>query len=376
MTKPVVSIIIPIFNDDPYLRRSLDSCIAQTNSNIEIICVDDASTDTSVSIVKSYQKKDSRIRLIEQPENLSALQARRAGIEAANADYILFVDGDDEIKPRTIELCIDKATSCKADVVGFGVDIIDTNGEHNVAFESSMQPPAHELHGVKIIKTLFAPNTPAQGQIWKYLFHKSLLKKAYKNIANNKTAYRVNDMPITFLAIAYAQKYVSLNDRLYTYYFRIGESGHKNINHERFTFYVSAIDSIEMIRSDVYAIKVSANDIQRCYESARLFVISIILKYFTNSLTPEYKKDSLVYLLKKIGVSDIGLAAITFAPKVLSVVRESLPEDTSVEDKDLLVYYQKLASNKVTRSSIHTKARKLMGRAYRKVKSITRKRQN
>ena len=94
---PRVSIVMPLFNDEEYVRAALESCLAQTLTEIEILAVDDASTDATASIVEEYERKDPRVHLIRQPENLSAFQARRAGIEVASAPYVLFLDGDDAL---------------------------------------------------------------------------------------------------------------------------------------------------------------------------------------------------------------------------------------------------------------------------------------
>ncbi|WP_022872426.1 glycosyltransferase family 2 protein [Nesterenkonia alba] len=101
---PRVSIVIPVFNDEEFVGRALDSCINQTLEDIEIICVDDASTDSTVSVIESYQRHDSRIHLIRQQTNLSAFQARRAGIMAAQSPYVLFLDGDDELATTAAEV--------------------------------------------------------------------------------------------------------------------------------------------------------------------------------------------------------------------------------------------------------------------------------
>lgn len=103
MTKnnPLVSVIIPIFNTSKYLPTCLDSVISQTYQNLEIILVDDGSTDNSYQIAKEYSKKDSRIKLIHQ-KNQGQSAARNTGLSKATSDYISFIDSDDEIKPTFI----------------------------------------------------------------------------------------------------------------------------------------------------------------------------------------------------------------------------------------------------------------------------------
>ena len=97
-----VSIIIPIYNTEKYLKKCLNSVLNQTYQKLEIILVNDGSTDNSGKIADDYAKKDSRIKVIYQ-QNAGQSSARNTGIEKATGDYISFIDSDDEIKPTFIE---------------------------------------------------------------------------------------------------------------------------------------------------------------------------------------------------------------------------------------------------------------------------------
>lgn len=101
--KPKISIIITTYNDAEYLRRSLDHFLDQTMKELEIICVDDASTDDSVSIIKEYTKKDNRFQLVALKKNVGLSGARNAGLKKATAPYIMFCDGDDFYKNEMCE---------------------------------------------------------------------------------------------------------------------------------------------------------------------------------------------------------------------------------------------------------------------------------
>ncbi len=94
MRKPKVSIIVPVYNRDEYLANTLDSLLGQTVHDIEIICVDDGSTDKSSEILAQYAKRDKRIKLISQRNGGSSM-ARNSGLKQAKADYIMFCDSDD-----------------------------------------------------------------------------------------------------------------------------------------------------------------------------------------------------------------------------------------------------------------------------------------
>jgi len=100
---PKVSIIIPVYNVEEYLAECLDSVIRQTEKDIEIICIEDCSTDSSLKILQEYAKKDNRIVVIQNEENSGQSVARNKGLVASKGEYILFVDSDDFIEPNLLE---------------------------------------------------------------------------------------------------------------------------------------------------------------------------------------------------------------------------------------------------------------------------------
>lgn len=113
---PKVSIIVPIYNVEPYLRQCLDSLVNQTYKNIEIICVDDGSTDASSEILTEYALKSSKVRVIRQ-ENSGLSAARNVGFSFATGKYVMYVDSDDWIDVCTCEKAVFKAEEHAADLV-------------------------------------------------------------------------------------------------------------------------------------------------------------------------------------------------------------------------------------------------------------------
>lgn len=114
MTK--VSVIIPVYNAGPYLRRCLDSVCGQTLRSIEIICIDDASTDGSAAILREYAEKDGRVRVLELPRNHGPSAARNAGLELAIGDYVGFVDSDDWPERDFYAILLSAAETAGADI--------------------------------------------------------------------------------------------------------------------------------------------------------------------------------------------------------------------------------------------------------------------
>lgn len=111
-----VSIIIPVYNVEKYIRKCLESVTRQTIKNIEIIIVIDGTLDNSSNIVYEFAKKDKRIKVIDR-ENKGVYQSRIDGIKAATGDYIVFVDSDDEIKENMIEILLNEIVSSNTDLV-------------------------------------------------------------------------------------------------------------------------------------------------------------------------------------------------------------------------------------------------------------------
>jgi len=118
-SQPVVSIIVPVYNAERYLRECLDSLIKQTFSEIEIIAVDDGSTDSSPEVLADYALRDERLHVIRQ-SNGGVSRARNAGLQAARGEYALFVDSDDYIRLDTCEFLVSRVRESNADIVVFG----------------------------------------------------------------------------------------------------------------------------------------------------------------------------------------------------------------------------------------------------------------
>lgn len=114
---PLVSIIVPVYNVENYLRQCLDSLLGQTLDRIEIICVDDCSPDNSSQILEEYKAKDNRVKIISLPENRRQGGARNAGILAACSEYIGFVDADDWVDVTMYERLYHEAIRTGADIV-------------------------------------------------------------------------------------------------------------------------------------------------------------------------------------------------------------------------------------------------------------------
>ena len=151
---PLVTVIVPVYNTAKYLPKCLNSIINQTYKNLEIICIDDGSTDDSSKIIEQYAKKDPRIKPIRQ-SNQGQSSARNNGLTKATGDYISFIDSDDEIKPSFIaKLYSLYRPNTSVTVCGHEFHFIKTNTSKNV-YQTELKPRRKtESHKAYIIKLL------------------------------------------------------------------------------------------------------------------------------------------------------------------------------------------------------------------------------
>ncbi|MFI2490411.1 glycosyltransferase [Promicromonospora kroppenstedtii] len=323
---PLVSIVLSVHNDETWIANAIESCLRQSVEQFEVICVDDASTDGTSAVIEGFRSRDERIRLIRLERNGSAFQGRRVGIMAARGEYVLFLDGDDELAPDAVEKASAKARATKADLVGFGVAVFNPDGQKVGGYQRRLAPIHRSLSGDDVFSGLFPVGRAAQGQLWRYLFRTSLLREVHHMLPADLVLPRVNDLPVIFLAAALARKYVSIQDRLYQYYFRRGGSGHAVADVGQFAYYLGAIDAAEVIRPALDSLTVTRKDpteLIRSYESARLSMIANAIGFLQKNMSSDLREACLDLLHSRVSQADVVLAAVTHTPEVLSVLAAS-----------------------------------------------------
>ena len=158
--RPQLSVIIPVYNAEPFLRECLDSLRKQSLQEIEILCINDGSPDGSKDILDQYSAKDSRIRVITQ-ENAGAGAARNAGIAAASGDYLFFMDADDIVTPDGLEQACTIARKKQADLVRFRVhDYNQMSGEWSDSPHNALLLIPSPLFGIPLSFRLAYPLFP------------------------------------------------------------------------------------------------------------------------------------------------------------------------------------------------------------------------
>ncbi len=202
-----ISVIIPIYNVENYLNECIHSILNQTYKNIELILVDDGSTDKSFEICQIWSKKDKRIKLLHQ-KNSGASAARNIGLKIASGEYISFIDSDDFINDHMYEKMISRMKETKADICICG---------YNDIFENRIKK-----HVYKNIPDDFSPqffikhlddSDKYKGYVWNKLFSKNILQGIYFD----ETLSILEDMEYICRISSKIKKCTVVNEPLYNY---------------------------------------------------------------------------------------------------------------------------------------------------------------
>lgn len=171
MQNDLISIMVPVFNLENELPRCLDSILAQRYQNIEVVVVDDGSSDNSADVMRRYAEKDSRIKPVFQ-ENGGVMSARLHGVREASGQWIGFVDGDDEIEPDMYERLLKNAVAYHADISHCGYQMCFEDGRvhyfHNTGILAQQDK-------ITALKELLSGSRIEPG-LWNKLFHKTLFQ--------------------------------------------------------------------------------------------------------------------------------------------------------------------------------------------------------
>jgi len=201
--KPLVSIIIPVYNVEDYLRESLDGIVNQAYKNLEILCIDDGSTDSSPEILAEYASRDGRIHVIHQ-ENGGVATARNAGLDHASGKYISFLDADDVFELSLFEDVVPHALKTMSDICvyqsdNFSDDFNDRNFNGH-AFNEPLIPDKKVFSLRDVPRHAFSV---FHGAPWDKLFLADFIKRKQLRFHNTKAA---SDARFVHFALAVADR--------------------------------------------------------------------------------------------------------------------------------------------------------------------------
>lgn len=211
---PKISVIIPVYNVEKFLARCLDSVLAQTFEDFEVICINDGSTDKSGEILEEYAKIDSRIRVYTQ-KNSGLSVARNNGLNYSSGEYIYFLDSDDTIHPQCFEIIYFFSTKYDAELVQFRqMDYSIKNGLDNNPFVKNIDIKSIQFYETK--KPVFLGTHKGENKI-EFTATSKLYKRSLLENVNFIPNIHFEDYPHTLAVLAKNPKTIVLNIILYYY---------------------------------------------------------------------------------------------------------------------------------------------------------------
>ncbi len=244
-----VTVGIPVYNVEKYIRLTMDSALAQTFDSIEFLVLDDCGTDSSMDIVREYQQTHPRgkdIRIVRQPQNMGIGMARNRIIDEAKGKYLFFMDADDEMPNDSIQRLYHAAQQYSAQIVyGSNERIYDFDGRKRI--EKDLYRPMQFLHGDDFANYAYESYRNIPANVWKYLIDISVYRD------NHLRFQDINyweDFVMTMDLPTYITRAVFIPNIIYSYYCRYGSlSNYQKRDHSDKSEIQKTIDAMAVVKS-------------------------------------------------------------------------------------------------------------------------------
>lgn len=241
MEQDLISIIVPIFNSEKYLRKCIESIINQTYANLEIILVDDGSSDDSLNICNEYAMKYKNIKVISNI-NQGVSEARNKGLKKAKGNFIGFVDSDDTIHPQMYEILMKVLKTNNADISCCSFYI---NCENNYKIREDIINVVYSFNNEESINLLYGDIALEMSVLWNKLYKKYL----FENIEFPRNRIH-EDQSVLYKLLYKSNKFVYINEKLYFYIKRENSIMNKTFNKERFYIFDAYRERTEFFKSN------------------------------------------------------------------------------------------------------------------------------
>lgn len=303
------SIIIPIYNASQFLQDCLDSVIEQTYRNIEIICIDDASSDESLDLLKQYSRRDQRIRVIAKSVNEGTSKARKDGVCCSVGNHILFLDADDRLMENACERLLEAYTEKSADIIQFAAYINACNGigKNKVdEVEEYLCPCCEEISIEKVQDLCFRIGSLSHS-LWGKMFDGDICRKSFRYVSDEKMVM-AEDLYAYFIISVFSQTYAGISDKLYWYNYGAGITGEARDFYESFEHNSKQL-SVASRCSEFIEVIGEKEKYGSLVESIRRYLLNTFIHFWINNEKKIDEKDILPIqkmLLKNCNFEDLG----------------------------------------------------------------------
>lgn len=301
-----ISIIIPVYNAEKYIESCVNSLLQQTYKNIEIICIDDCSTDSSLYLLKQIAQTDNRVIVIESSKNGGAGAARNLGLSAVSGDYLMFCDNDDTYSADMCKVMLDTITEKNVDLVCC---------KPNIYFEDDYK---HENDVLRYIESIplekqnlnYKNKTDINVVLWNKIFKTNIIKKYNIQFPNG---INHEDDIFVFQYLAVIDKYFGLDKKLYNYMVRktscMATSYYNQVKKDRQCDKIKGLSYffIFLVTNELYKInklffeKCANIEIYNCVsyldKNDKINALEMIEAYIKNKKLPETILKSAIYII-------------------------------------------------------------------------------
>lgn len=336
---PKVSVIIPIHNAEQYLKECLESVVNQTQKEIEIICVNDASTDASASILDQYAAQDSRIKIITYSTNKSASQARKDAVLDSTGQYIMFLDADDSLELSACKSLSNMMDKYKVDILQFGtfVDALPTVKESTIKFFTHFAKPYHGfLYGKEIFEGCFKERK-FRFTLWNKIYTSSLCKKAFSHVKDGFFP-KAQDLYAFFILAWFAKSYYGIDKKFYHYNYGRGITG---VAHKTTLAQFKRHCSQSLVAQECKRFLIEENSFetyQGVWEIINQDLLNECVNHFVYNIEPGTEAEAFKILIDSWGIDPV---IHTFEDKYCKQKQEivaKIPKDIAIDSDTFLAY--------------------------------------
>lgn len=295
---PLVSVVMIAYNVEKTLARTMDSLVGQAMREIEILCVDDGSTDATAEIVQDYARRDGRIRLLRHEKNSGLIAARHTGIMRARGKYVMLVDAGDELMENACERLYREIERQAVDVIQFGAvtrpeaGVTLTEGQERWMENWFHAPGAALFHRKltpeKLMRLCFVDRL-CPYNVWNKIYRRDVLRQALSQYAGERVLM-AEDVLLCFMVLCCARSCGMCDEKPYVYYVGGGMSTAEKVTDQRIERAAEEYQVYSLARKWMKNTSVSEEDVRPALESIRRHIRGDVLANFLAVASPEQRK--------------------------------------------------------------------------------------
>ena len=301
-----VSILVPVFNDEAFLTRALDSCLAQSYKNIEIVVIDDGSEDGTANIIRDYENKDPRIKAAYLDNNEGTHNARAHGVDLASGELVTFLDADDELTHDACACIVSNYIKEPFDILHFSMKVVEDGkaapGQRE-RLEQWTKPLSGTLQGRAMLERCFK-DLDYSFSLAAKAYKTALVKRAFTSLG----AFRCDfgEDAVEYFAVAFfAKSYRGLpHKKLYVYHLGDGLSALNNLDEEDFARSLrgkAAVDELKGFLEHEGCLE-SLNDI---YEAHRINQLEALVQTWHERVAASSKRACLAAVMETWPIDEV-----------------------------------------------------------------------